>query len=69
MKEVTRIIDAKITIIETMTDEEADNVVSSQKDAEQCVKNTLKKQYNSDDVHVEIKDFVRNSEKKEKKEE
>ena len=58
MKEITRIINAQVTIIERMNDAEADNVVSSQKDVEKYVENTLKKHFNADDVQVEINDFV-----------
>lgn len=58
MKEITRIIDVKITIIEKMTDEDADMIVLAKADAEANVKETLKSLYEADDVQVEIKDFV-----------
>ena len=59
MKEVTREITAKVTIIETMTDEDADSVVLARKEAEKNVKNDLRKIYGADNVNVEIRDFVR----------
>lgn len=58
MKEITRIIDVKITIIEKMTDEDADMIVLAKADAEANVKETLKGLYEADDVQVEINDFV-----------
>lgn len=58
MKEITRVIDAKITIIESLTDEDADLIVSVKADAEENVKETLKGLYEADDIQVEIHDFV-----------
>lgn len=58
MKEITRIINAQVTIVEKMNDEEADNVVSSKDDAEKVLEGILKKHFMADDVQVEIKDFM-----------
>lgn len=59
MKEITRIIEAKITIIEKMPDDDADAILSYKQDAEKNVKETLEKLYMSDNTQVEIHDFVR----------
>ena len=58
MKEITRIITAQITLIETMEDEFADSIISSKEDSEKIFVDSLKKLYSADDVTVEIKDFV-----------
>lgn len=58
MKEVRRIVSAQITIIEKMTEDDADNVVSAKPDAEKNVADTLRHLYNADDVKVQIQDFV-----------
>lgn len=58
MKEITRIITAQITLIETMEDEFADSIISSKEDSEKNFVDSLKKLYRADDVTVEIKDFV-----------
>jgi len=58
MSEITRVIDARITIIEKMPKEDADMVLSYKAEAEKNVTETLKKLYSADDVQVEIHDFV-----------
>lgn len=58
MKEITRIINAQVTIIESMKDEEADNVISSKEHFTKFVENTFRNNFNTDDVRVEVKDFV-----------
>lgn len=58
MKEITRIITAQITLIETMEDEFADSIISSKEDSEKNFVDSLKNLYRADDVTVEIKDFV-----------
>lgn len=58
MKEITRIVNAQITIIEKVPDKDVDTIISAQKDAEANVKNTMQQLYNAADVQVEIKDFV-----------
>ena len=58
MKEITRIVDAKITIIENVLDNDVDKIIEAKKDAAENVANTLKCLYRADDVQVEIHDFV-----------
>ena len=58
MKEVTRIVNAQITIIEKVPDKDVDTIISTKEDAEANVKNTMQQLYNAADVQVEIKDFV-----------
>ena len=58
MKEITRIITAQITLIETMEDEFADSIISSKEDSEKNFVDSLKNLYRAADVTVEIKDFV-----------
>ena len=58
MKEVTRIVNVQITIIEKVPDKDVDTIISSKEDTEINVKNTMQQLYNVDDVQVEIKDFV-----------
>lgn len=59
MKEITRIITSQITIIEQMTDEDAELIVASKEEAEKNVVKTLQKLYGADDVTVQIQDFAR----------
>ena len=58
MKEITRIINAQITMIGKVSDKDADTIIKSKNDAEKNVANDLKRIYKADDVQVEIKDFV-----------
>lgn len=58
MKEITRIVDAKITVIVTVSDNDADKIIEAKKDAAEKVANDLKNSYHADDVQVEIHDFV-----------
>ena len=58
MKEVRRIVSARVTLIELVSDEGADKIVSCKQDAEKNVANTLKQLYFADDVKVQIQDFV-----------
>lgn len=58
MKEITRIITAQITLIETMPDDDADAIIKAKEVARANVTNDLKKMYKADDVKVDIQDFV-----------
>lgn len=58
MNEITRIVNAQITIIEKATDKDTERIIASQKDASENIANDLKKIYHADDVQVEIHDFV-----------
>lgn len=58
MKEITRIITAQITLIETMPDEDAETIIKAKEDAEKKFADDIKWIYSADDVTVEIKDFV-----------
>ncbi len=58
MKEITRIITAQITIIETMPDDDAETIITSKEDAQANIKADLQKMYNADDVVVTVQDFM-----------
>lgn len=60
--EITRVIEAKITIIEKMPMDDAETILSYKAEAENNVKETLQKLYSADNVQVEIHDFVRDEE-------
>jgi len=60
--EITRVIEAKITIIEKMPKDDAETILSYKSEAENNVKKTMQQLYTPDDVHVEIHDFVRDVE-------
>lgn len=63
MKEITRIIDAKITIVEKIDNtDDVDLILNAKSDAEENVKATLHDLYNAEDVQVEIHDFVMDKE-------
>lgn len=62
MKEITRIIEAQVTVIDRMKDDDADMVVMSKKDAEKNAKDALMKMFSADDVQVEIHDFMMDKE-------
>lgn len=59
MKEITRIITAQITVIETMPNDDAETIIASKEDAQANIKADLQKMYNADDVVVTVQDFVR----------
>lgn len=59
MKEVERIITAQITVIEVLTDEDADSVIASQEEARVNITADLQKMYNADDVVVTVQDVMR----------
>ncbi len=59
MKEIERIIEARVTVIAKMNNSDADEVEKYKKDAEKNVKETLQKLYKADDVQVEIHDIIR----------
>lgn len=58
MKEITRIITAQITVIETMPNDDAETIIASKEDAQANIKADLQKMYNADDVVVTVKDFM-----------
>jgi len=62
MKEITRVIEAKVTLIETMPVDDVETIIASKNEAENNVKSTLMKLYGASDVQVEIKDFVMDKE-------
>lgn len=59
MKEVERVITMQVTIINKMTDEEADMLVGAQDDAVAAIKHVVKHGLGADDALVTIQDFVR----------
>lgn len=59
MKEITRVITAQITVIEVLTDYDAETTVSAQEDARANITADLQKIYGADDVVVTVQDFVR----------
>ncbi len=59
MKEITREINARMTLIETMTDEDTEDIEKAREDAEKNVTRDLERIYKPDDITVEIKDFIR----------
>lgn len=63
MKELTRIITAQITLIETMPDEDAETIIKAKEVAEKHFTDDIKWIYSADDVTVKIQDFVVESEK------
>jgi hypothetical protein len=58
MKEITRIITAQITVIETMPNDDAETIIASKEDAQANIKADLQKMYNADDVVVTVQDFM-----------
>ena len=58
MKEITRIITAQVTMVEKMTDEDADQLLAYKEKAEKNVTETLRNLYDAHDVNVQIQDFV-----------
>ena len=58
MQEITRIITAQVTLVDKMTAEDAEKIISAKAQAEKNVANTLRKLYKADDVKVQIQDFV-----------
>ena len=58
MKEITRIITAQITVIETMPDDDAETIITSKEDAQVNITADLQKMYNADDVVVTVQDFM-----------
>ena len=59
MKEITRIITAQITVIETMPDDDAEDIIKSQEIAKKNIEADLRKMYKADDVTVYLQDFER----------
>lgn len=57
MKEITRVITAQITLIDTVDDDFADSVISSKDAAEKRFADDIKWIYSADDVTVKIQDF------------
>lgn len=64
MKKIKRIVDAKILIVETVTDEDAEQIMAAKADAEKNVAATLQKLYNADSVIVDIYDRVESDKRK-----
>lgn len=64
MKENTRIITAQITVIETMSNEDAELVEKSKADAEKELKTLFTNYFGADDITVKIQDFMRDKEVK-----
>lgn len=58
MKEITRIITAQITVIEALTDSDAETVISSKDEARANITADLQRIYNADDVVVTVQDFM-----------
>lgn len=58
MKEITRIITAQITVIECLTDGDAETVISSKDEARANITADLQRIYNADDVVVTVQDFM-----------
>lgn len=59
MKEFTSIVTAEITMIKTISDEQADRLVKhSRKDYPENVKSRLKELFEADDVNVQVQSFV-----------
>ena len=58
MKEITRVINAQITLIEAMPDEMAKTILVSKDAAENNFVDALKRKYLADNVTVVIQDFV-----------
>ena len=58
MKEITRVINAQITLIETMPDEMAKTILVSKDAAENNFVDALKRKYLADNVTVVIQDFI-----------
>jgi hypothetical protein len=58
MKEITRVINAQIILIETMNDKLADDILNSKVAAENNFADDIKNYYHADNVTVVIQDFV-----------
>ena len=58
MKEITRVINAQITLIENMTDEMAETILVSKDAAEKIFVDALQRKYLADNVTVVIQEFV-----------
>jgi hypothetical protein len=58
MSELTRVIEARITIINKLPDRDAEMVHSYKDEAAQHVAEKLRELYTADDVQVEIHDFI-----------
>ena len=62
MKEITRVINAQITLIENMNDKLADDILNSKVAAEKNFADALKRTHLADNVTVVIQDFVMDKE-------
>lgn len=64
MKTIKRIVDAKILLVETVTDEDAEDILAAKDIAEKNVADTLQKLYNAANVVVDIYDRVESEKRK-----